>query len=283
MGGTLSTNYHTTPYIPQPDTCTNKMRDDETIYDTDCATWRDNDSDNDSDLPTQAYSSSVPSAWSPATSVCSFRTAPDAFPPTPMLGSPTSRRAQFCPYYYFDSRDTDAPVDFNEYVRGRHATHALHTIERDLGGGLCRTYYLCVYMHGYELKKTPTHVRVSFVVIETRDDHLHRACFCSHRAREFFWLSAEDTQLIARRGHIRVYVARGTHATYPVRGSIWRRFGFANDYCDGGDMRIMCPTPFTHATQTSPLFSIVRAAIDTDIDACPTVSLEHVYRHNLFC
>lgn len=67
-----------------------------------------------------------------------------------------------------------------------------------------------------------------FVRVYYDDTKIVRAYFSAHSSDQGTWINGDKIEYIGYSPV--VYVARKTHANYPKSKTIWRIFGFANDY-----------------------------------------------------
>lgn len=60
----------------------------------------------------------------------------------------------------------------------------------------------------------------------------------AHGHTQGTWTSLSNLEVDPLEKSYIVYVAKGSHAMYPRKGTVWRGFGFANDICDGKGKRV---------------------------------------------
>lgn len=212
---------------------------------------------------------------------------------------------RFCPRYFFDSRETHFPVDFNAYVyaypdtdTGPLIRDVVHVYERHLIDGTTWIYYMCFYT--YDNGACCCHIDAheldfEYVIVEVKYDRIVRVCFCPHGTAENFWLSERDTAALARdhtsgrvdesgvevdadaiEDHIHVYVSKWKHAHYPISGLVWRYFGMANDTCDVRTRIDLRPVPLDDTSIDSVLFASQKKKLTYDYNAIHTVPIEDV-------
>lgn len=163
------------------------------------------------------------------------------------MGSSDLTLAQtFCPVLYFDSRERYFPIDWNQWSLTKTAskTPTLNAYVRVLSPSVTWVYFFLYYLHddGLGTFHIDSHaIDVEMVVLEINtltaggSPKLNRVSYHPHGTAEHFWLNPQDTaNLVASNTERRVpvYCSRGKHATYPIKGTIWRYMGFANDTND---------------------------------------------------
>lgn len=92
------------------------------------------------------------------------------------------------------------------------------------------------------------------VVVRRGTADITRVYTAAHSMNQGTWTEARDLEL-ADGGRPVVYIARGSQAAYPHRGTYYRVFGFANDHADGKGMvsvpelrPVDTDTPWANAT-----------------------------------
>lgn len=155
----------------------------------------------------------------------------------------TSLLAAHTPLYFVDAAEKVKMINLNRYIAegvqvedntvtgvvstgpdGRTLLSYFAFYPRDDGlsvlGGL-RT----LDAHKYDLERVTVELDAQGTVMGV--------CYFPHGHTEHYWIrGSSDLQKLLVQGRPHVYCSRGKHGSYPVNGTIWRYFGFANDHCE---------------------------------------------------
>lgn len=193
---------------------------------------------------------------------------------------------KFCPIYYFDKNEKYLPIDFNKYVNNNTIDNNIVNCYIKNYNNLIYIYYWSFYLYdtGKTIFKINSHkYDIELVILEIKDDKINRVCFCPHGQTEHFWLSIEDTKSITENNKIKVYVSNGKHASYPIPGTIWRYYGFANDVNNSKYPIYIKPVLLTDNSINSELFKYKRSFIEKNIDIdIPCIALKKIRKRYLF-
>jgi hypothetical protein len=202
------------------------------------------------------------------------------------------------PTVYFDRDERYFPKDLNQQASFQNSdsrpekapeTLTINYYVRPLDNGKTWIYYILFYLRddglGYFHVDAHT-MDWEVVVVEMERGTPRRLCYTPHGRKEHFWLSEQDTRTLLQRtgGMVPIYCSKGKHATYPVRGTIWRYGGVASDT---NDARIMYKQPRLRLAELSqeaiqgPYFA-PKSGILTDPLDYPTVRLATVSTRLLF-
>jgi hypothetical protein len=186
---------------------------------------------------------------------------------------------------YFDSNERFFPIDMNQKAKGFNTTErCINYYVRKINDNTKWIYYFMYYVQddGFKRSHIDTHVNdYELVIVEIKGLKINRICFTPHSRKENFWLNEKDTQKIQKNGKLDIYCSRGKHATYPIKGRIFRYFCFANDT---NDYKIHCIPKLielTESTINSKLFAYKKDTLTWDYNV-PTISLWYVRFHMLF-
>eukprot|EP00904_Undaria_pinnatifida_P003239 jgi/Undpi1/12916/HiC_scaffold_7.g02582.m1 len=153
------------------------------------------------------------------------------------------------PRYHFDKEETVFPRDINKYMVDKSSSPGCNGTVVRKEDGTVHLIYLNFYLadgglqicgfdctcctvggHPYDLE---------VVIVELdQTGTLSGLLFAPHGSEEHFWVRDPEDLEAALGGEggdgarPKVFVSRGTHASYPVSGTVYRIFGFANDVCN---------------------------------------------------
>ena len=187
---------------------------------------------------------------------------------------------------YFDSHERFFPIDINQKAKGFDTKEkCINYYVRKIDDITTWIYYFMYYVQDDGLKRfhIDSHPNdYELVIVEVKGFDVTRICFTPHGRTENFWLSEEDTQKILKDGKLNIYCSRGKHATYPLKGTIFRYFCFANDTNNHQIECIPRLVTLTESTINSPLFAYKKDTLTWDYNTVPTISLWYVRFHMLF-
>lgn len=210
---------------------------------------------------------------------------------------------KFAPIYHYDSDEQYFPIDYNSFAQGKYMKHVVNVHLRHINSDTIWIYYICFYTHK-DIKtgiknncfsncclstKSNLHCENQFEIVILEIDNsneiyqkMKRVCFCPHNKEEYFWIGEKDLSSIQDKNNsdkIHVYVSKGKHAAYPLRGVIWRNLGFEND-CNNDDI-ILLLRPILLILEN--LDSMVKEHIlKFNFAEIPEVPLESIRKRNLF-
>lgn len=202
------------------------------------------------------------------------------------------------PTVYFDSGERYFPKDLNQQASFHNSDSrpekapdmlTINYYVRPFEDGKTWVYYILFFLRddglGYFHVDAHT-MDWEVVVVEMEGGTPRRLCYTPHGRKEHFWLSEKDTSILLQKtgGVVPIYSSKGKHATYPVRGTIWRYGGVASDTNNG---RLAYKQPRLRLVELSqdaiqgPYFA-PKSGILTDPLDYPTVRLTDVSTRLLF-
>jgi hypothetical protein len=199
------------------------------------------------------------------------------------------------PEYHFDRREKHMPVDLRAYVRDGSTVHSKRVsgiVTRDTSS--IRLHYFTFYVedgglpflcgslgaHRYDVEHL-------IVELDSGGRVVVGVVYMPHGSREHFWIRNAydlDTILVDRRTRPTVFVSRGKHAQYPIRGAVMRYFGLLNDTCDPAPKELYfvdAADAALAATTIGGVYRGLRARTSMDLTKIPTIRLRDV-RKNMF-
>lgn len=209
---------------------------------------------------------------------------------------------KFSPIYHFDSQEEYFPIDLNSFNNGRLNKNIVNVYLRELkeiSNDLIWIYYICFYTFDSGIKvctpfncfsknKVSSHefdFEIVILEINKKSEKICRVCFCPHGLDENFWIAENDLELILDKNNsdkIHIFVSRGKHASYPVKGIIWRHFGFANDYNNDDRILLLKPIILTSNTINSQIFETKKKCLSFDYNTIPVIPYHSVKKRKFF-
>jgi len=197
---------------------------------------------------------------------------------------------KFLPHYLFHSQEKYFPIDMNEYLLKNK------TVKRDTLHYSFRTdpkkknkfwiYYWAFYSYdsgswwfGYDSHP----LDLELVIIQVYFMKIEKICFCPHSSPEHFWLNFNDSQSILNINQsFNVFPSLGKHAQYPFSGTIWRYYGFGNDFNNQKIYKNLTLASIDNETLIHPFFFPHQSMLTMDLDYIPTLPLDSIKYRMIF-
>jgi hypothetical protein len=178
----------------------------------------------------------------------------------------------YCPIFHRDKYEKTELADMNEYIESNTIINNKTILGTVVNISTTKTLlhyfffysqddglpYCCYSIGGHKFD-------LEHIIVELTNNKISGVCYMPHGGSEFYWIrNTSDLQLLLKANHPVVYSSRGKHASYPISGTIYRYFCFANDHCDP----VMIPIDVIEAnskTLATPLIDNVFAGITNRI------------------
>ncbi|CAM9291755.1 unnamed protein product [Pylaiella littoralis] len=144
------------------------------------------------------------------------------------------------PRYFYDEKEIYYPIDLNKYIVDNSTVDGVNgvaTRSKD------RENTWLIYMSYYrfdggvpQLGGTGSHehdLETVIVEIANTDQSVRGVFYGPHSSHEHMWIRDQNdlNEILNNGGRPRVFVSRSKHASYPIRGKVYRLVGFGTDEC----------------------------------------------------
>jgi len=98
----------------------------------------------------------------------------------------------------------------------------------------------------------------------------------------YYWLNTIDTKRIAVNNKCIIYNSYQTHNIYPIKDRVWRTMGINNDICDGSIVKMFSVSKCNDISLESKYYKQFSNLINEDLNIYPEYHLDDIKYRNLF-